>query len=388
MREDVIILGAGAYGLMTAVFAARKGKKVLLLERNEQAGKKILISGGGRCNYTNLYTRPEAYISQNPHFTRNILSRWSVQDTLDFFENYGIRPQEKTLGQLFPVSNKARDFRDGLLQEALSYGARILYGVRPKKVNILEDGFEVNSEAGEVFTSSKIVVATGGKSIPAMGATDFGLKLAKEWGLQLIEDAPALVPFAADAVHQIECAQLSGLAVPVEVKLGKVNFRESVLFTHAGWSGPAILQISSYWSPGMTIELDFIPDETIDLFRTGKDAPGQTIAGMLPARLVQKIREEYPFVQKRPAEISKKDYNLLESVLKHWKIQPIDTLGYAKAEVMRGGVDTRELIPQTLESKKVPGSYWGGEVIDVTGWLGGYNFQWAWACGFVTGNSI
>lgn len=388
MREDVIILGAGAYGLMTAVFAARKGKKVLLLERNEQAGKKILISGGGRCNYTNLYTRPEAYISQNPHFTRNILSRWSVQDTLDFFENYGIRPQEKTLGQLFPVSNKARDFRDGLLQEALSYGARILYGVRPKKVNILEDGFEVYSEAGEVFTSSKIVVATGGKSIPAMGATDFGLKLAKEWGLQLIEDAPALVPFAADAVHQIECAQLSGLAVPVEVKLGKVNFRESVLFTHAGWSGPAILQISSYWSPGMTIELDFIPDESIDLFRTGKDAPGQTLAGMLPARLVQKIREEYPFVQKRPAEISKKDYNLLESVLKHWKIQPIDTLGYAKAEVMRGGVDTRELIPQTLESKKVPGSYWGGEVIDVTGWLGGYNFQWAWACGFVTGNSI
>lgn len=388
MKEDVIILGAGAYGLMTAVFAARRGKKVLLLERNEQAGKKILISGGGRCNYTNLYTRPEAYISQNPHFTRNILSRWTVQDTLDFFENYGIHPQEKTLGQLFPVSNKARDFRDGLLQEALSYGARILYGVRPKKVNILAEGFEVYSKAGEVFTASKIVVATGGKSIPAMGATDFGLKLAKEWGLHLIEDAPALVPFAADSVHQNECAQLSGLAVPVEVKLGKISFRESVLFTHAGWSGPAILQISSYWSPGMTIELDFIPDKSIDLFRAGKDSPGQVLAGLLPARLVQKIRDEYPFVQKRPTEISKKDYNLLESILKHWKIQPMDTLGYAKAEVMRGGVDTRELIPQTLESKKIPGSYWGGEVIDVTGWLGGYNFQWAWACGFVTGNTI
>jgi len=388
MKTDVIVIGAGAYGLMTAVFAARRGRKVLILERNEQAGKKILISGGGRCNYTNLNTRSEAYISENPHFTRNVLSRWSVDDTLEFFGNYGIQPQEKTLGQLFPISNKARDFRDGLLKEALSFGAEILYGIRPAEIIPSSSGFEIRTEMGESFYSEKLVMASGGKSIPAMGATDFGLKLAKKWGMKVIEDAPALVPLMASPVEAVQCAELSGLSVPARVRLGKVQFEESILFTHAGWSGPAILQISSYWKPGLCIELDLLPDVYIQDFREVKETPAQALAHLLPGRMMQKLREELPFIQKRGSEISKKDYNLLDASLKHRGITPIDSLGYAKAEVMRGGVDTRELIPQTLESKKIPGSYWGGELIDVTGWLGGYNFQWAWACGYVTGNSV
>lgn len=388
MKTEVIIIGAGAYGLMTAVFAARRGRKVLLLERNEQAGKKILISGGGRCNYTNLYTSPDQFISNNPHFTRNILSRWKVQDTLDFFARYGIQPAEKILGQLFPVSNKARDFRDGLLQEALSLGAEIQYGVRVAEVSATTNGFEMVTDVGEKYFSEKMVVATGGKSIPPLGATDFALKLAASWGMNLIADAPALVPFTAGAADLSRCAALSGLSMDTEVRLGKSAFRESVLFTHKGWSGPAILQISSYWNPGDAVEIDCLPDWSISNCKESGLSPAQWLNEKLPARLLNQLVVEMPVLRKRAAEISKKDWSLMEETLKHLRIHPSGTQGYEKAEVMRGGVDTRELVPQTLESKKVPGSYWGGEAIDVTGWLGGYNFQWAWACGAATGGVV
>lgn len=388
MKWDAIIIGAGAYGLMTAVFAARRGRKVLLLERNEQAGKKILISGGGRCNYTNLHTSSENFISDNPHFTRNILSRWRVQDTIDFFARYGIHPAEKTLGQLFPLSNKARDFRDGLLHEALTLGAEIHYGIRVKTVTPMSPGFEIRTEEGISFVSEKLVIATGGKSIPPLGATDFGLQLASSWGMKLIPDAPALVPFTAEKSEEEVCSTLSGLSVDAVARLGKTSFREAVLFTHKGWSGPAILQISSYWKQGDQVEIDCLPNWELSATILGTTPPVQWLSDKLPSRFLSRITEEMPFIRKRPAEISRKDFQKLEQRLKHLNIHPSGTLGYAKAEVMRGGVDTRELIPQTLESKKVPGSYWGGEVIDVTGWLGGYNFQWAWACGVATGNVV
>lgn len=388
MRPDVIILGAGAYGLMTAVIAARRGRRVLILERNEQAGKKILISGGGRCNYTNLYTKPENYISANPHFTRNILSRWSVQDTLDFFEKYGIKPQEKTLGQLFPVSNKARDFRDGLLNEALSLGAEILYGVRVKSVQKSGVQFTLFAESGAQWESPKLVIATGGKSIPAMGATDFGLKLAESWGMQLIPDAAALVPLTAGPKDLDTCKALSGLSLDTLCSIGKTRFQEALLFTHAGWSGPAILQISSYWEEGKSVKVDLLPGTEMDRLKTSTESPAKILASLLPGRYLQKIKSDFPFTERRPNEISKKDFERLEQALKHLQIFPSGSLGYAKAEVMRGGVDTKDLIPQTLESRKIPGSYWGGEVIDVTGWLGGYNFQWAWACGVATGMDV
>jgi predicted Rossmann fold flavoprotein len=385
---DAIILGAGAYGLMTAVIAGRRGKRVLILERNEQAGKKILISGGGRCNYTNLYTKADNFISDNPRFIHNILSRWSVQDTLDFFGEYGIEPQEKTLGQLFPVSNKAKDFRDGMLNEALRLGGEILYGVRVEQVEHSDETYRVTDQEGTVWSAPALVVATGGKTIPAMGATDYGLKLAGQFGLTCIPDAPALVPFAAAEQDAALCESLAGLAIEASASIRKQMFREQILFTHKGWSGPAILQISSYWNPGQIVLLDLLPDVPEDEILTGKGIAAQSFKEYLPSRWVQHLVVKFPFLVKNIQEIGRKDRDRVIQFLKRFEVHPEDTLGYAKAEVMRGGVDTRGLIPKTLEARTVPGLYFGGEVTDVTGWLGGYNFQWAWACGVVTGNAI
>ena len=385
---DAIILGAGAYGLMTAVIAGRRGKRVLILERNEQAGKKILISGGGRCNYTNLNTRAENFISDNPRFIHNILSRWSVQDTLDFFGAYGIEPQEKTLGQLFPVSNKAKDFRDGMLNEALQLGAEIIYGVRIAEVNHSDGRFTVHSQDGTVWSAPAVVVATGGKTIPAMGATDFGMTLASQFGLHLIPDTPALVPFAAGEQDLALCESLAGMAIDANAAIRKQSFREQILFTHKGWSGPAILQISSYWNPGQTVLLDLLPDVPEAEILSGKGVAAISLKEFLPSRWVQHLVITFPFLVKNIQEISKKDKDKVLKFLKQFEVHPEGTLGYAKAEVMKGGVDTRALNPKTLEARNMPGLYFGGEVTDVTGWLGGYNFQWAWACGAVTGNAI
>jgi len=387
--KDVLIIGAGAYGLKTAVWALRYGLTVGILEKNEQAGKKILISGGGRCNYTNLHTNPDAFISDNPRFVKQLLSAWSVQDTLDFFAEYGIHPKEKTLGQLFPEQGNAKTFRDGMLSEILARKGEIEYQIRIREIIKEGEIFIVTTHAGETYKGHKLVIATGGKAIPAMGASDWGMLQAKSWGMEIIPDAPALVPLVAVGENLLYNQALAGLSTSVALSVGKIRFVENILFTHKGWSGPAVLQISSYWNSGQFIQIDYLPEEkNMESLWVKDQVPFNILKGWIPSRLLETWVQTQPWLIKKSQEISNKEKQLTEKYLKQGQLLPSGTLGYEKAEVMKGGVDTRELIPQTLESRKMPGTYWGGEVCDVTGWLGGYNFQWAWVSAFVTARAI
>lgn len=393
---DAIIIGGGACGLMCAVQAGFLGKRVLVLEKNDRVGAKILISGGGRCNYTNLYATPQQFISQNPHFCKSAFSQWTVDDTISFFETYGITGKEKTLGQLFPVSDKAKDVVEVFTNLCDDLGQEIWLNADVKIVEKTDEGFTVRAEVNgkqEYISAANVVMAAGGLPIPKMGATDFGLRTARNFGLKVTDTAPALVPLTITGKDQPWYEQLSGNSIFCRVWNDRASFEENILFTHWGLSGPAILQISSYWKPGETINIDLLPNQNIaDLIQQEKETNGKKmllayIASLYTRKFAEALSDKLP-AEKNMASLTKTDIENISTLIHDFKVKPAGDKGYDKAEVMRGGVATDELSSKTLEAKKVPGLFFGGECVDVTGWLGGYNFQWAWASGFVIAQNI
>jgi len=394
---DAIIIGAGACGLMCAVQAGFLGKQVILLEKSDKAGAKILISGGGRCNYTNLFSSPANFISQNEHFSKSAFSQWTVEDSISFFEAYGIYGQEKTLGQLFPENNKAKDIVDVFTSLCNDLGQSIRLQADVKSVQRKEDdSFIVTYEhqgKSKTLEAPAVVIASGGLPVQKMGASDFGLRIAKEFGLKIVPTAPALVPLTVTGKDAEWFASLSGNSIFCRVSNDRISFEENILFTHWGLSGPAILQISSYWRPGEWVELDLLPGKNIlELIEQERQQNGKrsllTLLAQLYTRKIADALAKYLPVDKNLASLSKADLQTIEQQIHYFRVKPAGDKGYDRAEVMRGGVDTSELSSKTLEAKKVPGLYFGGECVDVTGWLGGYNFQWAWASGFVIAQSI
>lgn len=381
---DVVVLGAGAAGLMCALRAGQRGRKVLLLDHAEKVGKKILISGGGRCNFTNLDARPEAFLSNNPHFCKSALARYTQHDFIELVEKHRIAWHEKTLGQLF-CDGSARQIVAMLLDECAAAGVDVRVAHRVTKVE-KADRFTITTDHGD-FSAAALVLATGGLSIPKMGATGFAHDLARRFGLKLTEIRPGLVPLT------LATPAISGVSLDVVARCGRASFREALLFTHRGLSGPAILQVSSYWRPGQQIVVDMLPDLDAAAFlkerkRTRPKAELRTVlAEKLPQRLAQALAPDIG-TEGTMANLRDRDLEALAARLKTWTIVPTGTEGYAKAEVTVGGIDTDELSSKTMEAKSVPGLYAIGEAVDVTGWLGGYNFQWAWSSGWVAGDSV
>ncbi|MFD2326748.1 BaiN/RdsA family NAD(P)/FAD-dependent oxidoreductase [Mucilaginibacter galii] len=393
---DAIIIGAGACGLMCAVQAGFLGKRTLVLEKNNRAGAKILISGGGRCNYTNLHTTAQQFISENEHFCKSALGQWTVDDTISFFETYGITGQEKTLGQLFPTTNKAKDIAEVFTNLCADLEQQIWLETDVKSIQQHQYGFAVTFERqGKVNTlhAPKVVIATGGLPVNKLGATDFGLRVARQFGLNVIKPMPALVPLTITGKDQAWYEQLSGNSIFCRVWNDRISFEENILFTHWGLSGPAVLQLSSYWQAGEEFYMDMLPNQNIarlilsERQANPKKALLNLLAGLYTRKFADALSSQLP-VQKNLASLSKADLELIEQTIHHFKVKPAGDKGYDKAEVMRGGVHTAELSSKTLEAKKVPGLYFGGECVDVTGWLGGYNFQWAWAAGFVIAQNL
>lgn len=396
MDADAIIIGAGACGLMCAVQAGYLGKKVILLEKSNKAGAKILISGGGRCNYTNLGASDEQFISANKHFCKSAFNQWTVADTISFFETYGISGKEKTLGQLFPDGKDAKDIVGIFTGLCADFGQEIRCEAEVTEIAVVDGACTVNytkNGKSHQLTAPKLVIATGGLPIPKMGATDFALCMARKHGLQIVETAPALVPLTITGKDEDWYAALSGNSVFVEISNAQIAFEENMLFTHWGLSGPAVLQISSYWRPGESINIDLLPHQQIAvLIEDERKQNGKTLLSTLFNRLYTKkftdaMRKFLP-MEKTVADLNKEELERIHQTIHLFKVKPAGDKGYDKAEVMRGGIDTAELSSKTMESKKLPGVYFGGECVDVTGWLGGYNFQWAWASGFVIAQQL
>ena len=394
---DVVIIGGGACGLMCAVQAGFLGKRALILEKNSKVGAKILISGGGRCNYTNLYASPANFISENPHFCKSAFSQWSVDDTISFFETYGIIGQEKTLGQLFPVSNRAKDIVNVFEDICTDLQQTILCNAEVKSIEKLANGnFTISYNQYDKLNTidiPKVVVCCGGLPIPKMGATDFALKIAKQFGLSITPTSPALVPLTITGKDADWYAQLSGNSIFCNVSNDMISFEEQILFTHWGLSGPAILQISSYWKPGQTITINLLPHHDIkqliaeEKLHNGKKSLSSLLGNLYTKKFATALGKFLP-IDKNLASLTKEDLHTIDTFIHHFSVKPAGDKGYDKAEVMRGGVSTNELSSKTLEAKKVPGLYFGGECIDVTGWLGGYNFQWAWASAYTIAQHI
>ena len=390
MDADVIIIGAGAAGLMCGAFAGQQGKSVILLDHAERAGEKIRISGGGRCNFTNLYCGPDNFISENPHFAKSSLSRYTQYDFLDLVERYGIKWHEKTKGQLF-CDGRSQEIIDMLLTECQDAGNEIRLGSDVLGVEKLGEGFVVTT-ATQTLATAALVIACGGPSIPKMGATGFGYKVAEQFGIDLIKPEPALVPLTFTDQLKVPIAALSGVSVDTIVHNEKASFDEALLFTHRGLSGPAILQISSYWNSGEAITIDMAPgrDALAELKlakdQTPKLSPEKWLASRLPARLAAHLATG--FKHERLADMPDRELINLALQVSAWHIRPAGTEGYRKAEVTRGGVNTDALSSKTMEARAVPGLYFIGEVVDVTGHLGGHNFQWAWASGAACGRSL
>ena len=386
---DAIILGAGAAGLFCAAVAGQRGRKVLLVDHADAPGKKILISGGGRCNFTNIHTQPDRYISANPHFAKSALGRYSPQDFIDLVDAYGIAWHEKTLGQLF-CDGSAKQIVAMLLAECDKGAVEISLGHPIAGVSHADGMYRVAIGQREA-TAPALVIATGGPSIPKMGATGFAYDLARQFGLKVVEPRPALVPLTLGGDETL-FRSLSGVATDVVARAGKTMFREAALFTHKGLSGPAILQISSYWRHGDPVAIDFLPDAPAGWLTAAKRTQPRstlrsTLAAMLPDRLAATLSERIG-QDSRLADCADRVLGNAEQQLKSWVFHPNGTEGYAKAEVTAGGISTDGLSSQTMEARKVPGLYVIGEAADVTGWLGGYNFQWAWASGHAAGNAI
>jgi predicted Rossmann fold flavoprotein len=382
---DVIILGAGAAGLMCAIEAGKRGRRTVVLERAARTAKKILISGGGRCNFTNLHCRPENFISANPHFAKSALAAYTPADFIALVEKHGIPYHEKTLGQLF-CDGSAQAIVQMLEGECDKFGVRIFTNVAVERVE-QANGF--TACAGQMeFRAPALVVATGGLSIPKIGATSFGYELAQQFGLKIIETRPALAPLTFNPDDRERYGDLSGVSMEVVASIGRQRFREKMLFTHRGLSGPAILQISSYWSPSGSVTLDLAPERDLTApLRNGlrRDLPAlkDVFRAVLPQRFAERwleLNAPQGWTNHALAELERHAHN--------WVVIPEGTEGYAKAEVTAGGVDTNELSAKTMESRKAPGLYFIGEVVDVTGHLGGFNFQWAWASGFCAGQAV
>lgn len=375
---------------MCAIEAAKRGRSVLVVDHAKAAGEKIRISGGGRCNFTNLHASPKNYLSQNPHFCISALSRYTQRDFIALVERYRIAYHEKTLGQLF-CDGSALQIIEMLLGEMKRHGARLKLGCSVSSVERTAHGFTLQLADGPVRCRS-LVVACGGKSIPKMGATGFGYDIAHQFGLRIVETRPALVPLTFEPNTLERLKPLAGVAVDAVVACGKTKFAEAMLFTHRGISGPSILQISSYWREGDEIRITMLPET--DIFealreqrkQNGKQALQTALAIYLPRKLAQTIAEDMGATG-HLADMSDKMFRRVEAAINDWRIKPAGSEGYRTAEVTLGGVDTRELDSKTMEAKSVPGLFFIGEVVDVTGWLGGYNFQWAWSSGWVAGQA-
>ncbi|MGJ1197113.1 NAD(P)/FAD-dependent oxidoreductase [Sphingobacterium spiritivorum] len=396
MQYDAVIIGGGACGLMCAVQAGLLGKKTLILERNNKRGAKILISGGGRCNYTNLGTTSANFVTQNPDFLHSIFNRWTVDDTVRFFESYGISGQEKTLGQLFPATNKAKDIVAVFTNLMFETGQDIWLDSLVKSVDQADGGFRicVDTPSGEkTLKTAKVVMASGGLPVQKLGASDFALRLARKFELSVVPTAPALVPLTITGKDAEWYASLSGNSVFSRVYNKEISFEENILFTHWGLSGPAILQISSYWRAGQEFTIDLLPQFSLEQIikdernSGGKRLLSQVLNDYFTRKMVDAFGKFLPLTTKI-ASLSKADAKLIVETIHRFHVKPAGDKGYDKAEVMRGGVDTSELNPSTLESKRISGLYFGGEAVDVTGWLGGYNFQWAWASAYTIAQAI
>jgi len=382
---DAIILGGGAAGLMCAARAGQRGRRVLVLDRAAEVGKKILISGGGRCNFTNIGAGPANYLSANPHFAKSALARYTPRDFLELIEAYGIAWHEKTLGQLF-CDGSARQIVDMLLAECGKGAVEVRCGVETIEIEKAADQYRVGGD-----TAPAIVIATGGPSIPKMGATGFAYDLARRFGLKIVEPRPALVPLTLGG-EDVLFRELSGVSAEVIASAGKAAFREAALFTHRGLSGPAILQASSYWRPGEEVAVNFLPDRAAGwLVEAKRTNPRATIRAILreflPERLALTLADRLG-LERELGNQSDAALREAEGRLARWTFRPNGSEGFAKAEVTVGGISTAELSSKTMEAKAVPGLYAIGEAVDVTGWLGGYNFQWAWASGVATGDAL
>lgn len=391
-QYDVVIIGAGASGLMCAIEAGKRGRKVLVIDHANKAGKKILMSGGGRCNFTNYSVEPENYLSNNPHFCKSALKRFNQWDFLALVQRYRIPFHERLHGQLF-CDHSAKDILAMLLEECRLNGVEISLQCTVQRLTAAAGGgFQLHTGHG-IFQASSLVVATGGLSIPKMGATPFGYQIAQQFGIKVWPTRAGLVPLTLQPEDKTVFAALSGIAVPCEIRSQRQTFKENLLFTHRGLSGPAVLQISSYWQPGETLQINYLPDRSVlnelkQLRGQGSKLKLKTWLGeQLPKRLIQALLKESE-LERAIVDCSDKQLHVVEESLQSWRIQPNGSEGYRTAEVTLGGVDCDALSSKTMESLRVPGLYFIGEVVDVTGWLGGYNFQWAWSSGWCAGQYV
>ena len=390
-KFDVVVIGAGAAGMMCAIEAGKRGRRVLLLEKSRKCGQKILISGGGRCNFTNLFAGPEKFISENPHFCKSALRQYTQTDFTSLVEKHDIAYHEKKLGQLF-CDDSSNQIVDMLEKECDQADVSIWRETGAEKAKKTEDGF-VTSVGRQTICSQSLVIATGGLSIPKLGANDIAYRMAKAFGLPLTNPKAGLVPFTFAPEDKKRFADLTGVSADVEIWLGKTRFRENLLFTHRGLSGPAILQISSFWEPGDAVTIDFLPEIHLEklLKEKRRSQPKILVSSLLkeflPARLVSKLLVSVDSLPEI-GNCSDKHIRNLVKLVKLVKIYPTGTEGYAKAEVTVGGVSTAALHSKTMEAKDVKGLFFIGEAVDVTGFLGGYNFQWAWSSGYVAGQYV
>jgi len=385
---DVVIVGAGASGLMCAIEAGKRGRSVLLLDHSHKLAEKIRISGGGRCNFTNLNTKPDNYLSQNPHFCRSALARYTPQHFIALLEKHGLHYSEKTLGQLF-CDDGAEAIIKMLKEECDAAGAKLMLSCEIEEIS-RSDAFYVSTSRGN-FRAESLVIATGGLSIPKIGATPFGYKVAEQFGIPMTKLHAGLVPLSFHPEEWGVYAELAGISVEAVVGCGKQKFRESVLFTHRGLSGPAILQISSYWEPGQALHIDLLPDLDMRQIFIEQRGSRMLLDNFLTQYLPKRLAEIWcaKFAENKPVkQFSEKALSALAAQLHDWQITPTGTLGYSKAEVTCGGVDTQALSSKTMQANAVPGLFFIGEVVDVTGQLGGYNFQWAWASGYAAGQTV
>ncbi|WP_371194878.1 NAD(P)/FAD-dependent oxidoreductase [Glaciecola sp. SC05] len=392
MQRDVIVIGAGAAGLFCATEAGKRGRKVEVLDHAKRLGGKILMSGGGRCNFTNMYSSPENFLSQNPHFCKSALSRYTQWDFIALVEQYKIAYHEKTLGQLF-CDNTAKDIVDMLMQECKKAGVTVTNRCEVGEVTYQDGQYHVQTAKGE-YVAPSLVIATGGLSMPKLGATPFGYRVAEQFGIPIVPTRAALVPFTLHEHDKTVLGELSGVSLDASAGCNNTHFNESMLFTHRGLSGPAVLQISSYWEPGQEVAFDLYPNGNLHevLAKEQQRSPdvqlSTALAKIYPKRFVQTTLD-YLNIQNKPLrQYQGKQLEQAAHAFGQWQIKPNGTEGYRTAEVTLGGVDTDYISSKTMETKEQQGLYFIGEVLDVTGWLGGYNFQWAWSSGWVAGQVV
>lgn len=401
---DAAIIGAGAAGMMAAAVAAQRGLRVVLIDHAEKLAEKIRISGGGRCNFTNIGATPANFLSQNPDFCRSALKAYTPQDFIDLIERHGVRWHEKHRGQLF-CDDSSESIIHVLKDECDRAGVHWRMPCAVQSVAQEDEGYVLATDAGAV-RARQVVLATGGMAIPQLGATDFSLRIARQFGLKIVEPRPALVPLVFDAQAWQPFALLAGLALEIRIEAAPVEgasrraqppaFLEDVLFTHRGLSGPAVLQISSYWQPGSSLRIDLSPQQPMEAFLLeSKSGNRQQLDSVLSQAWPRRLAEQWlghlggqELASRRIADVPDRVLRDLAQRIHRWTVEPSGTVGYKKAEVMRGGVDTRELDQRTMQARRAPGLYIIGEAVDVTGWLGGYNFQWAWASGYVCGQAL